>query len=292
MVRTAWKSTRPVLLVSGAVLFLATFAFAASDAMDGFCDRLPMPSDIGDLSVKGRTARNNLVTVRSDLRKELIADRDTLAEQTARGEIDKEQFVLLLQQKSKEKQEIYLVEARTTATCDAGFSDYWRHSSLRAKWAGVLTLAGGLIVTFILWILLLHSVTGIRLSQREQEPILMIFSILTPWLLLRAYSEWWINFGAPSDYQPFVPVVVAAAAVAFLAAFLKVRRPRLVITASTITGVSAIAAALAKWKLDWFDVAARAFAALDLVYLVAVYLVVSLVVIAAVSHAFRGIADD
>ena len=249
VLRSAWVRYRVVVGGLGIFLFLLAALFAYDDAQKWFCERRPSPAD-----VRQEVFRDKLLQV---VRKW----QETLGTSLEPAEFSK------VSRDLKDSYDATVKELRGTRC------DLFEKSSVRSKWAGVLTFAGIVFLAVVLGVLAVYALLRKSLDQKFLDVLIVIAALLIPWFLLRAYSEWYINFGAFSikSYRPMVPALVLAVVIMFLIYFLQKRRRALVIASTLFGAVSTGVSLLADLHPEWFYWLAEHFAVLDPVQLASVY---------------------
>ncbi|MCK6446120.1 MAG: hypothetical protein L6Q99_06975 [Planctomycetes bacterium] len=240
LVELLWTNRRKrwALVVLTAISVLSASMYGARDAVAGFETRLPWPPDV-DSSIVVEDAPS-LSAARY-----LARERARLRAAARAGELD-----------STESVEAY------TAVVDSVLGEsrsYWRQSSLRAKWASLLTVIGAACAGAIV------ATIGILVLSRafEQETVralALIVMLLSTWLVLRGYSEWWGNLDRLdiTAYTPFVIVGVIIAVAAFFLWLLRDWKHPTAVAAGTLGAVVAIAAGVEKLKPEWVSAIALA----------------------------------
>lgn len=244
-------------LFAWATLFLVlALSLGAYDLFAGFQDRQPMPEDVAKESDRGVLLATRIAFLQPN------ADGKALST-TYRSEV---QSRLADRPLSKASARVYL--------------------------SSLLTTTALLLLALVFWTLAAHSVAGHPLghSQDFLTGLVIGLAVLSPWLLLRPYSEWHFNFGAfaPGDYEPLWLALLFGALVAALIVILKEKRDVTVLVSAVVTAgsmVFAIATALEPALLGKIAAVAMSSAA---IYLVAAYVIVGGAIGIAVTFASAG----
>ncbi len=146
----------------------------------------------------------------------------------------------------------------------------------------VLSLIGAGAVVFMLLAYLLAHFTH-TMDTRTNEAFLMVIGLLVPWLLLRAYSEWYALFGDVDlfvDYTPFVPALVLSVIGIFFCYLSRQRSRRpIVIAAGVMAAVPGILSLVGAVSPGFAATTARVFYSTPLSTKVIVYAGIALVVL-------------
>lgn len=256
--RSTDKKVARIFSVSWAVLLLGIIAaFIANDPQDGFCSRLPVPSD-----VKSEPERKEMAQAYQDW---LQGIKEGKA-QTGTGSPEYEKYVAAADR------------ARSGPDCNA-----WSMMTLRGYWAVGLTLQALIAVGVFLWLIGSYLAARTKPSLLVWEGFVLFVVLLAPWFALRPLSEWIINFGSyeTSTYLPWYFAVLILLISALLVAVLTPQKDMAKILAGVVAGASVIFGALAAFWPGAFDPFAAAFTAQPL-YLIAVEYAVTFFVIALV----------
>ena len=131
-----------------------------------------------------------------------------------------------------------------------------------AYYGMVLSLIGASLAVFMLLAYLTAHFTR-TMDMRTNESFLMVIGLLVPWLLLRAYSEWYALFGDVNlflDYTPFVPALVLSVVGIFFCYLSRQRTRRpIVIAAGIMAAVPGILGIIGAISPDVASAAARIF---------------------------------
>jgi hypothetical protein len=159
-------------------------------------------------------------------------------------------------------------------------------ASIRSWWSIFLTGVGLIAVVLVIWEVVLR-VVFVRRSRERNQILLTAASLLTIWIPLRVYSDWYLNFGI-QDPRTFVGIgliVVLAALLVILPVWI-MQLSRIYATKVILliwSGASAIVGAVAAVKAQWIANFVAILSALQLSELGLIYLLLSgLIVLTAV----------
>ncbi len=131
-----------------------------------------------------------------------------------------------------------------------------------AYYGMALSLIGASLAVFMLLAYLTAHFTR-TMDMRTNESFLMVIGLLVPWLLLRAYSEWYALFGDVNlflDYTPFVPALVLSVVGIFFCYLSRQRTRRpIVIAAGIMAAVPGILGIVGAINPDIATAAAKIF---------------------------------
>jgi hypothetical protein len=147
---------------------------------------------------------------------------------------------------------VALAQAADEVDCHYGAVASWR-----SLWDALLSFVGAGSVLAVFWIMTLHALTHTKLSDKTFTALIMVALLIAPWMPLRVYSEWYLNFGSfdVSKYQLLIVALVFSVPAAFLIFVLRTERSRSVLKALTgiwvlLTGVGGVVAAMRPELLD------------------------------------------
>ena len=251
-VRELSKRNRALALILASVLAALAAIYIVPDPVRGFCERRPLPSD-----VRNEGLRKDMQSIRTEWHQTLKN-----ADASANGTLYAERY------------DGFVAKARGEPC------SFIEHASDRAYWAAFLSALAVIFVAVLLWLLCFHLACRHRLDRPMWEATIVVVSLLTPWIVLRLYSEWYINFGDLDlgNYQPLLIVIVISLLVVIAIIFLNPENRRLALTAAGISSLAGVVGVLFAFKPEWFGVLAEVFARQNPEGLVLIYTLTSLFV--------------
>lgn len=248
------KVARALSAAWGVLLVGIVALFIANDPQDGFCSRLPAPSD-----VQSEPERKEMAQAYQDWLKG-IQDGNA---QTGTTSPEYHRYVAAVD------------KARSGSNCNA-----WKMMTLRGYWAVGLTLQALIAVGIFLWLIGSYLAARTKPTILVWEGFVLFVVLLAPWFALRPLSEWIINFGSyeTSTYLPWYFAALVLLISALLVTVLTPQKDMARILAGIVGGASVIFGALAAFWPGAFDPFAAAFTAQPL-YLIAVEYAVTFFVI-------------
>ncbi|MFD2112027.1 hypothetical protein [Thiorhodococcus fuscus] len=268
--------TRKIVAYSlGLCLLAISLLLTIDDAEKGFCDRSPMPSHFSDdLIAKNLYAERQILRTlvdnarfpdRSITPQSLEEMRKAVSNQARSANTRYQELV------EKEFSKKYTGQWKTEC-------NFITHSSFRAKWAVFNTFQALLIVSLLIWIIVLHIAAGRPLNNPMREALIIVFSVLVPWLVFRSYSEWYSSFGdmSFSRYTPLLLAIILSFLVFALIGILQHRGRALVIAASFMVATSSLVATISQINPEWFGYLVSHFSILSPIELLTVYFLVLL----------------
>lgn len=278
--RSAWSRSTTITVVIALVLFALAAGLAADDIKAGFCERRSSPADLKGITIKDPStgqeySRSLLLKIRRDWRNHVVSI-------PFGSEVDEE-----IASDLEQRYDAVLAGIRRPG---CSFID---QSSLKAKWSGFLTFLGIAFVALLLWLIFLHLMMGERPSESFANIALVVVSLLAPWLVLRAYSEWYINFGTVGfrSYPALVVALIVLGLIAFQLYVLRSTRRVLPIVAGLIAFLSAAFALLSDFNASYFGIGATAFASLEAIPLLTIYVLIALTIIGTIRFLLQPPSD-
>ena len=101
---------------------------------------------------------------------------------------------------------------------------------------------------------------------------LIIFSLIVPWLILRAYSEWYISFGTEFFTKTiFITGALALVMIGILFVLSLKKQGVQKIVASVLTAIAAFFSLVSLFKPEWFPFVAQVWHSLNISEMVIMY---------------------
>jgi hypothetical protein len=244
IIRACVRTQKTICLGIGVLLLSLAIIFGITDTIAGFSQRWPMPEDIKDAQLRGELLNLRLDFLRGD------SDPKRLYEDYNRK--------IGLQNRSMAA------------------------ASSRVYVSGLLSTLGIIFAVLLLWTLVVHAISRKPLSEEFVGALIFVVSILSPWLLLRPYSEWHLHFGEGDliTYKPLFIASVFSLIVIFLIVILKQRRKLGALIAVGVSVGTTLLAILAAVRKDWFSQVAWVAARSDLLYTTIFYVLIGCFVLA------------
>jgi hypothetical protein len=246
------------LRIVSAALVLATVFFTYDQQRSAFFSRCASPEDLPEL-LGTRSPRFEYFVKRAGLREQVASLDKPLSATVAR------------QQAYEFAAETLLAAPNADAVKAKSWGAYFQLASLRRHVADVLALLGNLTAV---WLFLV--IGGVAIQRRftvpEKQSLLLALAGLSTWLPMRAYSEWYHQFGA-SDVT-YVPMLIGAFLFfAALVLLLGMSAGKLWAywTAGAGTVTSIVSTVFFKAAPDWLGYQLRAFSSMDVSGIVVTY---------------------
>jgi hypothetical protein len=253
-----YPSRRILLAFLGIAFVGAAVIFAVCDVHDGFTKRLPWPADVSRSipGQSGQCAQDELQAIRSSLRAHLLAEPGA-------------------------DPQVALAKYKGTVEALLGTDrSFWVQSSIRAKWAAILTVLGAAFAGALLWVIA-ALLLALSCPQDTLQSMVAVVTLSTWWIPLRAYSEWYGNVENISlaMYPPFiVGGATVAAALVFIWLRLEWKNPAKV-ALGTATVITAVIGVVGKVNPDLVASIGKGIESQSLGGLIALYTVVAGVVL-------------
>jgi hypothetical protein len=184
LVTLALRSYRLVTVSLALVCFSAVTAVTRADMREAVCERLTLPEDVADLS----------------LRADLLALRARAASSPQTRGLLRLEYMSRLDQVRR-------------PTCH-----YEQLASWRATFSGLLTYIGLLFAAFVVFLLSIQVLISGFHRSAALETLGACILVCTPWIVLRTFTERQVNFGVLEigNYKPITVALGAAALAAVL----------------------------------------------------------------------------
>ena len=282
---SAALTSHRAITISLAVFLLGVASLVViRDANEGVCARLATPADLKSPADKALTPlyfelHDSLSQVREadnpcniwQAQDGQCANRETnhaiwnpLAKACAGTELSPEDVPNIRRLWSESARQCYasaLDEVRTANATNEqtrGTCHYWAVASWRNMWSALLSFLGTLFVLTVFWVLSLHVFTRTKIDEQTFTTLAVVVLLVVPWIVLRIYSEWYLNFG-DFDFSRYQLIYVAfffTIAVGVLIFVLRAKRSVSKIWVSVSVFFSAVIAVIGKLKPEWLDQAA------------------------------------
>lgn len=263
-VRAAYARAPIVTVGSGILLIVVIGFFSFKNSVAEFFNRV-RPSDISDSRVRVQLVK------KSELwRNQVAASRDA------------QTFDVVSEVVRNEYRQFLNTQLGTPS-----FSNYWDQASLRRKWASGLSFIGTIYPALLLWLLFLYPIAKISMSESTKNGLLVAIATLSPWLPMRAYSEWFLHFGiTPKDYQALPVATIVAIVLMVLVFVLRSKSVPIVATSAVTSAVCAVLGLVFQYQTSWFSTIAEGFMNLSAVNLMTVYVIALFFMTTVVNYAY------
>jgi hypothetical protein len=254
IVKRGLHTTRPIGMVIGVALLVLAVAFSAQDTIQGFTERWPMPEDFAS----------------SEQRRDLVGLRLRFLELKNRSQ----------EERQRQAKQLYNAYA---SNIGAGDPRQLSQASFRVFLSGLLTAFGVVFAVFLLWTLIVHAVSRQALTPSFLSAMVFSIGVLSPWLLLRPYSEWHLHFGEGGIFESYAPLGLAiffSILVIVLTAVLRTHRRMGSYLAICLSGLTTVLAVTSAVKPGWFSFVFWVAAPSDLLYMTIFYFLAGCFVLA------------
>jgi hypothetical protein len=240
------------VLVIGIGFTAFAVVLGVQEAIDGFEDRPPVPTDVREIVTREggqqRQARAGVLTAWRTYHDMSWSPASPSADAKPPFSAARE-------------------AAYTSALTESlgGTRDFWSQASVAAWWSAFLSIQGILLIGAWALMLIVIGLEHGRLDEPQVAALVLAFctglASMGVWFYFKIYSEWYIHFYAvsPQSLVPLVMTVVAAVILAVAAVLL--RHPQKPLT--WFTALSAIGGALtgaaAYWKPELLQIVADAY---------------------------------
>ena len=274
-VRDPWKTNRWVVLGLGVALFLGATYYSWAEVLDGFwgadgpvavskegVGRHPKWYDFAD-----STARERLKESRESLWTSAAVDPspDNV-------------------RKLNVAHRVVLDDVRG----NRGHRAFWDVASVRAKWAEALSFMGVYFLAAFLWLVSIQFLTGVSPGRGFWDLSLLIATILSPWIGLKAFSEWYTNFQF-YDVASHQQMAIVLTLTFLLNVMIGIQRLGTGASGADalragISFAAGVVPSVAVFGKDWFDSVARWYAFMPIPQAVALNLAVVIALVAMLRH--------
>ena len=250
-----WQKAKPAFCLLPLLLLLA-WNITYDDMIHAFNDRIPMPYEFSDLQT-----------------------RDTLSK--LHKNLNEHNYDPEIKQ---------YIDIKNLHPIN-NFKDYWTETTFSSKSSFLLTFLSISICSFIIFTHVIIGWTNKSINQKQFNILLLMVSIISPWVFLRAYSEWFSNFQKikETSLNNLILMSFVLSIILMISFVMHKRKTMGIILLTIVSASSSIVSFIIGLKVSYFNMVAHILYTMDFSFLLVIY---SMLVIFFLVLIHFGIAED